>query len=210
MRLGIFGGTFDPVHLAHLIVAQEAIRIVKLDRILFIPASVPPHKTYPGMAPARMRYEMAELAIEGDHNFSLSDIELRREEPSYTLKTLQELHQSFPPETDFFLLIGEDNVRELPTWYHWEEIFTLCTMLVVSRPGVVDRPGGAMEEGKQWLEGVDPKLIGRMQFLTTPLISISSTEIRRRVASGESIRYLVPGRVERYIIEHGLYRRTES
>jgi nicotinate-nucleotide adenylyltransferase len=210
MRLGIFGGTFDPIHLAHLIVAQEALRLVELDRILFIPASVPPHKTYAGMAPAVMRYEMVQLAIEGNPGFVVSDIELRRDGPSYTLETLRELRRSLCREGDFFFLIGEDNVRELSTWHQPEEILRLCTMVVVSRPGVVEEKGRG-REGKrgEWLAGVDPELINRMRFITTPLIDISSTEIRRRVAAGEPIRYFVPERVEKYILEHGLYRAHE-
>lgn len=204
MRLGIFGGTFDPIHLAHLIIAQEVIRIVRLDRILFIPASVPPHKAYAGMAPAAMRYEMVRLAIEGNPDFTLSDSELRRDGPSYTVETLQELRRSFPSEVTFFLLIGEDNVQELPTWYHPEEIFDFCTMLVVSRSLMADRSGGVVD-GRY--KGGDPEFIERVQFVRTPLIDISSTEIRRRVASGEPIRYLVPESVERYIMGHGLYKR---
>lgn len=223
-RLCILGGTFDPIHLAHLVAAQEAMRLAGLDRVIFVPAAIPPHKAYPDMAPAAVRCEMVEMAIRGNPAFDLSDIELGRESPSYTVDTLCEFRNSVYPDAEILLLIGEDNVRELPAWHRPEDIMRLCSILVASRPfgrpepkerqGGQDGPrtmgaGGPTPSGcsdRRWLIGVDPDLVSRMTFLRTPLMEISSTDIRRRVALGRSIRYLVPEEVERYIHGKGLYR----
>lgn len=223
-RLCMLGGTFDPIHIAHLVAAQEAMRLAGLDRVVFVPAAIPPHKAYPDMAPAAMRCEMVEIAIRGNPAFDLSDIELGRESPSYTVDTLREFRNSLYPDAEILLLIGEDNVRELPAWHRPKDIMELCRILVASRPfgrpelaQVPDREDGAsmVEAGCQapsgcsdsrWVERVDPGLVSRMTFLRTPLVEISSTDIRRRVALGRSIRYLVPEKVERYIHERGLYR----
>jgi nicotinate-nucleotide adenylyltransferase len=184
---------FDPVHNGHLIAAEAAREACGLSRVMFIPASDPPHKRYAGLAPAGARAEMVRLAIQDHPCFDLSPIELRRAGPSYTADTLSELRQTLGEEVALFLIIGADNVTEIGAWHRPDRILSLATVVVVRRPGATP-------------DRADPALRRGMRFVETPLIEISSTDIRRRVREGRSIRYLVPREVENYIHEHGLYR----
>lgn len=192
-RVGLLGGVFDPVHNGHLIAAEAAREACGLNRVMFIPASDPPHKRYAGMASAQARAEMVRLSIQDHPCFDLSPIELRRPGPSYTADTLSELRQALGEGVSLFLIIGADNVTEIGAWHRPDRILSLATVVVVRRPGAAP-------------DRADPALTRGMQFVETPLIEISSTDIRRRVREGRSIRYLVPREVENYIYEHGLYR----
>lgn len=192
-RVGLLGGVFDPVHNGHLIAAEAAREACGLRRVMFIPASDPPHKRYTGLAPAQARAEMVRLAIQDHPCFELSPLELRRAGRSYTVDTLSELRQALGEQVGLFLIIGADNVTEIPTWHRPDRILELATVVVVRRPGATP-------------DRADPALTRRMHFVETPFIEISSTDIRRRVREGRSIRYLVPREVENYIYEHGLYR----
>ena len=185
MKLGFYGGTFDPIHHGHLIMAREAVETLGLDRLYFIPNAVSPHKTSSLPAPAQARAEMIHAAIADEPRFDIDDLELSREGISYTIDTLLELRERFGPGAKFFYLIGEDNVASLGSWRRGDELHHLATFVVLCRSAH-----------------------------TTPLpyqtlqrrIDISATEIRKRVANGHSIRYLVPDKVHDYIIQNALYR----
>ena len=184
MRIGIFGGSFDPIHHGHLILARAAREELGLDRIVFVPANMSPHKTDTRPATAEDRWNMVDLAIKGEDGFTASDVELRRPAPSYTVDTLQEFKARFAGD-EFTLLIGADNVATFDTWREPDEIRRLA------RIAVLDRAGSAA--GHDW------PVVHR-------LIDISSTDIRTRAADGRSIRYLTPDAVCDYIHSHRLYR----
>ena len=184
MRLGIFGGSFDPIHHGHLILARAALEELGLDRILFIPANLSPHKTETRPATAQDRLAILQLAIKDEPGFATCDIELHRPPPSYTVETLREL-QGLHPEDEFTLLIGADNVAKFETWREPDEIRRLAKI------AVLDRANHAAPH--------DWPVVRR-------LVDISSTDIRARVAAGHSIRYLTPDPVCDYIAGQGLYR----
>lgn len=191
LRLGIFGGTFDPIHLGHLILAELARYLLRLDRVLFVPARIPPHK---GSTPtdAEHRIRMTRLATEGNAHFAVSDIELGREGPSYTVDTLRALRE-LEPDTEHYLLMGADSARDLESWKDHDVLLEDSTVVVLGRPGVeaVDLP---------------PEVGRRTTVLSTPRFDISSSQIRGLVREGGPIRYLVTDPVESYIRSEGLYR----
>jgi nicotinate-nucleotide adenylyltransferase len=189
VRLGVFGGTFDPPHVGHLIVAQDACTALGLDRVLFVAAAVPPHKQDRATTPAPLRLAMLHAAIDGDERFEACDRELRRAGPSYTVETLRELRRD-RPGAEIFLLLGADQVRELHLWREPAAIAALATIVELSRAGVDAAPPGIG--------------IACRRLDVTP-VGISSTEIRRRVRAGEPIRYLVPPAVESIIRRERLY-----
>ena len=200
MRIGVFGGTFDPVHLAHLILAEQCREQAALDQILFIPAARPPHKQDQDIASFDRRVEMLALALAGNPAFRVDELEKNRAGPSYTVDTLTEL-KSRQPEAQLFLIVGSDTLHELATWRQPERILELAKLLVVTRPGF---PMLDCEPLRQALNLSRPI---EVQPILSPLIDIASREIRRRVATGQSIRYLVPRSVEMYIKEKGLYEK---
>ena len=187
MKIGIFGGTFNPIHLGHLLLAETARESLPLDRVLFIPTRQPPHKSARGLLPGSLRLKLIQLAIRDHPAFVASDIELQREGTSYSIDTVKLLRRRLPT-AKLFLLIGEDmrSVR----WLAWEELKRLCTVVVAHRPG---SPPSRREAGLTWL--------------AMPQVDIASAEIRRRLKTGRSIRYLVPAPVERYLQQHQVYRR---
>ncbi|HEX7091769.1 MAG TPA: nicotinate-nucleotide adenylyltransferase [Longimicrobiales bacterium] len=189
MRLGVFGGTFDPPHIGHLIVAQDAWAALGLDRVLFVPAAEPPHKRGRVRAPAALRLAMVEAACAGDARFEASDLEIRRGGTSYTVDTLRALKER-DPEGALFFLLGADQFRDIHTWRSPLELARLAELVVLSRPGWPD---------------VEPGIELPYRRLDVTCVDVSATEIRRRVAAGEPIRYLVPAGVEAIIRAHGLY-----
>ncbi len=189
MRLGIFGGTFDPPHLGHLVVAQDACSALGLDRVLFMVAAAPPHKHGRAFAPAPLRLEMLRAALAGDDRFLPSDLELRRTGRSYTVDTLRQLRAD-EPDAQLFLLIGADQAREFRTWREPDEIARLAAVVALSR------------EGDPGANPAEPAL----RTLAVTRLDISATDIRRRVAAGEPIRYLVPEAVAAIIRREHLYR----
>ncbi|MDB5346413.1 MAG: nadD [Schlesneria sp.] len=206
MRIGIFGGTFDPIHLGHLVLAEQCREQCRLDEVWFVPAALPPHKLDATISSAKARSEMIEFAIAGNPAFKLSNIELDRTGPSYTVTTLEELTAS-DPSRELFLLIGADSVRDLPTWREPKRILELATVVAVNR----GRAAMAQAETVQILtEQLGCDASGRIQFVEMPGIDTSATDIRNRVAKGLSVRYLVPRAVEMYLRENSLYRRSES
>jgi nicotinate-nucleotide adenylyltransferase len=183
-KIGIYGGTFDPVHNAHLILARDTAEQLQLEQVLFIPAAVNPHKQEQHSTPGELRLEMLRAAAAGDELLHVSDIELRRPPPSYTIDTVEEIRRT-SPDAELFYLIGADNLRKLHTWRRFDELRQLVQFVVLARGS--ERPT------------TDFPTIQRQ-------ISISATEIRNRVATGRSIRYLVPPAVEEIIRREQLYQ----
>jgi nicotinate-nucleotide adenylyltransferase len=185
-RLGLYGGSFDPVHTGHLILAREAMEQLSLDYVIFIPALLSPHKEGSPPISAQDRWDMVTAAIHGENNFLADDMEILREGVSYTIDTVRSYHQKFP-DTRIFYLIGGDNVPDLHTWREIESLQELVTFVILQR-------GNACEIPENF------ELVSRT-------INISSTEVRNRVASGQSIRYLVPEMVQEIILSRQLYVR---
>ena len=192
MRLGILGGTFDPVHLGHLILAQYALEQLRLDRVVFLPAGSPWRKATREVAPAEHRLAMTRLAIEDNPAFHLDVSEIERVGPTYTAETLETLRATLSGEAQLFFLLGADALADMPHWHEPERIVAAATLAVAPRAGTpFDLP---------------PWAVGRSVEVAMPYVGISSTEIRDRVRAGLSIRYLVPATVAAYIAAQGLYR----
>lgn len=194
-RIGIFGGTFDPVHIAHLAIAEWIREDLRLDKVVFVPNRLPPHKTTLTISTPESRLEMLKLATTGNPDFAISTIEFNREGPSYTVDTLRSFRQA--PEyadADLFLIIGADNLVEFEQWRNADEIQNLCVLVVYPRYGVhVEKSLSNYSE--------------RAIILKAPLLDLASTEIRRRLAAGHSIRYLVPQEVYEYIERNDVYKK---
>jgi nicotinate-nucleotide adenylyltransferase len=197
LRLGILGGTFNPLHLGHLICAQEAHLQLPLDRVILIPAAQSPHKPFDEDDPgAEHRLALCRLAVANDERFEVSSMEVDRPGPSYTVDTLRELHFR-EPDSELYLIVGGDVAAGLPTWREPEQVLSLAQLAVATRRGTPRRSiDGALKD----VSGGE-----RAAFFEMPTIEISSTDIRRRVQSREPIRYLVPEAVANYIDEHRLY-----
>lgn len=200
-KVGLLGGSFDPVHVGHLVVAEQAREQLGLERVVFVPGLRPPHKLGKTLAPAEHRLRMVELAIAGHPSFEATDVELNRDGPSYSIVTVEQLKAGHA-DWDIHFLIGADTLPELPTWYHVAELADLCKFAVFARPG-------ESLENTAPLRGAlrDDQIAAiRGRCFPIPLIGVSSTDVRRRVREGRSIRYLVPEPVRAYIDEHRLYR----
>ncbi|MGZ4177278.1 MAG: nicotinate-nucleotide adenylyltransferase [Solirubrobacteraceae bacterium] len=197
MRIGILGGTFNPPHLGHLVAAQEAHRELGLDRVLLVPAGTPPHKPVDDEPGAQHRLELCRLAISDDERFAVSDLELRRDGPSYTVDTLKVLSTRAPSD-ELFLILGGDIAAGLPKWHEPERVLELATVAIAKRRGTAK---STVDEALAQLRGGE-----RARFFQMPRIGISSTMVRRRVRAGQPIRYFVPDAVMHYIETHGLYR----
>ncbi len=196
MRLGILGGTFDPIHVGHLLIAEVARHALALDRVLFIPAGDPPHKA-DGITGAEHRYAMTLLATACHEAFHVSRRELERAGPSYTLITIRKVRSELLETDELFFIVGADAILEIRTWHQWEELLRSCPFAAVARPGF----------DSQSIRAVLPAdLVSRVQLIPGPGLAVSSTEVRARVARGEPIRYLVPDGVENYIRKQGLYK----
>lgn len=196
MRLGLFGGTFDPIHLGHLILAEQCREACGLDRVWFVVAGAPPHKQG-DRTPAAHRLEMARIATAGHPAFEVCELETTRPGPHYSIETLRAIHRE-RPDDELFFLIGADSLEDLPTWRDPAGIARLATIVVVNRPGIAERPSGALPD---FGPGTRP-----LQAVSVPPIGIASNDLRRRLTAGKSIRYLVPRGVEAYIDAQKLYR----
>jgi nicotinate-nucleotide adenylyltransferase len=199
-RIGVLGGTFDPVHNGHLHIADTLRTALGLDRVLWVPAGRPPHKTDQIVSSDRDRLAMLELALAGSATDGISTIDIDRFGPSYTADTLEILAGHFPSARLFFMM-GEDSLRDLPTWHHPERILRVAELAVAGRPGV--------ETDLESLELQVPEVAKRVHVVPTEEVAISSSDIRRRVSQNHSMRGLVPATVEAYIRDHGLYARHD-
>jgi nicotinate-nucleotide adenylyltransferase len=187
VRLGVFGGTFDPIHLGHLRAAENAREALALDAVAFVPAARSPFKGAP-VSSGWDRYAMVALATTGHPAFEPSERELVREGPSYTVDTVRSLRRD-RPQDELFLIVGSDTVRELPSWRESAELVAECSVVAVSRPGE-ERP--ALPAGVTWVDG--------------PGLAVSATDVRQRVREGRSVRFLVPDAVADYVVKRRLYR----
>ncbi len=213
MKIGIFGGTFNPVHFAHLRIAEEVRERCALDRILFMPAKLPPHKELDERVPFAHRLAMVEAATAENEAFAVSDLEARREGKSYSVHTLEILRRE-NPEDEFYFLMGMDSFAEIASWKEYERLFTLAHIVVISRPGA---PGGdplsllPVAIADEFCYDYAAKKLNHKSgfsviFTEETYLDISSTKIRGLVGDGRSFRYLTPGVVERYIYRHTLYQ----
>ncbi|MBN2491767.1 MAG: nicotinate-nucleotide adenylyltransferase [Planctomycetes bacterium] len=205
-RVGILGGTFDPVHIGHLIVAREMVEALSLTEVLFLPAREPPHKAPSGLTPAEHRLAMLRLAIASEPLFALDERELRRGGKSYTFDTLRSLREERGPRTELFFLIGADTLPELKTWRRAPELFGLAHFATAVRPGCL------LSRLEELRDALPPEAIADLEahcIPTTP-IGVSSTTIRANILQGRSIRHMVPREVETYIRARGLYRAAPS
>lgn len=204
MRTGFLGGSFDPIHMAHLMIAEACLDLAKLDHVRFVVAASPPHKQDRVLAPEKHRLAMARLAIEGNPRLLVDDREMRRSGPSWTIDTIREVLAENQGTERIAWIIGADSLPELTLWRDIEELLELVDFVTAVRPGT---------DVQAALESLRPKLGGeRVKRLADgvilmPRMEISSTDIRARVAAGRSIRYLVPDAVADYIADHGLYKR---
>jgi nicotinate-nucleotide adenylyltransferase len=196
--VGVMGGTFDPIHVGHLAIAEEAREALGLDTVLFVPAAQPPHKPRGSVTAVEHRVAMAELAIEDNPRFELSRIELERTGPSYTVDTVEELARR-DPAGELYLIMSAETFVQLPSWHEPERLFEAARIAVVPREGYA-APDPA------WLAEAFPGRERRVTYLEGPRLGLSSTALRARVATGRSIRYLVPDAVAAYIADHDLYR----
>jgi nicotinate-nucleotide adenylyltransferase len=197
-RVGMLGGSFDPIHIGHLHIAGQARQRLGLDRVVFVPAGQPPHKLGYGLTAPEHRYEMVCLAVAGQPQFSVSRIDLDRPGPCYSVDTVRLLQERWERETRIYFLIGADSLADLPTWYRPRQLLELCQVVAVRRPGYhVD------------LATLERRFAGAPLIIlldSVPLVDVSSTQIRQRVAEGRSVEGLVPPAVAAYITAQGLYQ----
>jgi len=220
MKIGLLGGTFNPIHNCHLLIAEETQKRLSLDRVIFIPSHSPPHKIHHDVIEARHRYEMVRLAIQSHAAFEVSDLELKRPGPSYSVETVQSVRSLLGKRTELFFIIGLDAFLLIGSWKATGTLLTLCNFVVISRTGsrfwdltrlpwcqAVDRrilsrlDQGELEQGNGTLSSGST-----MHLLRLPPCEISSTEIVERLKTGDNVKNLLPASVESYIMSHRLYR----
>ncbi len=199
-KIGIMGGTFNPIHIGHLIVADDARQKCGLDRVLFVPSGLPPHKPNSEVISSEHRYEMVKLAVASNPNFEASRIEIDMDGYSYTVNTLLELKERYGQEASYYFIIGADVIPELVTWKEYEKVFQLCEFIAVLRPGFSE------PDFNSDIKQLKTQLGLKIHPLRSRLIDISSTDIRECCNHGRGISYLVPDDVEKYIFDKGLYK----
>ncbi|MCX5845523.1 MAG: nicotinate-nucleotide adenylyltransferase [Deltaproteobacteria bacterium] len=216
MKWGLLGGTFDPIHTGHLRCAEEVLEIFDLNRIIVVPASKPPHKIDAAITSFHHREQMIMQAIEGNHVFSFSDVEKRREDTSYSVETVEYILKKYMENLKLYFILGQDAFHAIQTWKDWQRLLLLCNFVVMTRPGYEDRG----------LEGILPAdFASRFTYDDTlkgfrgptghiiffrgvTFLDISSSDIRQRVREGKSIKYLVPETVRHYIVKNSLYKNS--
>ncbi len=201
-RVLLYGGSFDPVHHGHLIVARDVVEHLGAARTILIPSASPPHKQDRQLAPAADRVEMCRLSVAGDPQFEVSDWEVGQPGPNYTLNTVAHFRAELGPAAELFWLIGMDTLPELETWYHARELVDLCTVVTAARPGFA--PPDQARLTRSFSTGQVERLLGHV--IPSPEIQIAARDIRARVAAGRSVRYLTPEPVRNHIQGRGLYR----
>ena len=194
MRIGIMGGTFNPIHYGHLVTAEVVRDRFKLDKVIFVPSHRTPYKGRKDLASSSHRYKMVKLAVENNGHFSVSDIEIKRGGKSYTRDTMKKFKKKFGKEAKLFFITGADAIAQMPRWKRAKELPTLCEFIAVSRPGFK-------------LKRLPVKYQRHTHLIEVPALAISSTDIRKRLKEGRTIKYLLPEKVERYIYQHRLYLR---
>lgn len=195
MKIGIFGGTFDPPHQAHLKLAEAALRELGLDEVLFIPAHRNPHKTRGSVASARHRLEMVKLLIEENPQMAVSDLEVSRGGPSYAVETVRELQMARP--ADYWFLMGADAARDVATWKNAERLLQMCRLGIAIRPPMTE--GGLLAR-------LSEAVRGRVDLIRMPPMDLSASDLRNRLAAGQPVRPWIPSNVLDYIELHGLYK----
>lgn len=196
LRVAVMGGTFDPIHHGHLFAAEEVAARFGLPQVLFMPCRQPPHKDPAEVSPPDVRYEMTALAVADNPRFCASRLELQREGPSYTIDTLRALRRQMGPALEIFFITGADAVLEIMTWREAEAVLAECRLVAIHRPGY---------DLARIEQVLGPERAAKIEPLALRTLDISSTDIRRRVAEGRSVRYLVPEAVREYIEARGLY-----
>ena len=202
-KYGIMGGTFDPIHYGHLVIANEVLSLFELDKIIFIPTGTPPHKVVKGLTSSYHRYMMTQFATMTNPDFDVSDIETTKSTVSYTIDTIRKLI-SGNEEDQFYFITGTDAVLELPAWKNTSEILSMCTFIAVNRPGYV------VEGLDKKIKAITDKYGGEIFITKAPQLHISSTDIRNRIAGKKPVKYLLPETVEQYILKNGLYKEKKS
>ena len=200
-RVGILGGSFDPPHAGHLMIAREAMKRVGLDRVLFIPAGEQWLKEGQVVAPATHRLAMAHLLVGSTPHFSVSDMEITRPGPTYTVDTLRALRETSPPDTEYFFILGEDSVADLPRWHNPQELVTLCRFIAMPRAGAEGRPD--LTAAYDAIPGLREKVT---VLDDAPRLDVSSSSVRSMVKAGEDLSGLVPDNIVKYFTAHQLYR----
>lgn len=197
-RIGIIGGTFNPIHMGHLMIAEMAQEAFDLNRVIFVPAKLPPHKSM-DVLDATYRYEMTKAAVLDNPNFTISDVEMKREGPSYTIDTIKYFMDLYGTSREYYFIAGTDTIHELPTWHYIDELLDICHFIGAVRPdgskdiqGVIDQFG---EKGK------------KIHLLEVPEMKLSATDLRDRLRSGKSTRYMIPKSVYQYIMQKGIYQK---
>ena len=213
MKLGLFGGTFNPIHCGHILAAEQIIERIGLDRICFIPSNIPPHKEENELAEANQRLEMAELAISGNEKFCISDYEILKNERCYTIDTLKHFNEIFPDD-ELYFIVGHDIFNPIETWKDYKELFDLSNFIVISRPGFSDNdnelPLAIKDDFRYYKKGYEIQFYKHKSsnlLIKTRIkgLEVSSSEIRELVKSNKSIKELVPLPVQRYILNNNLY-----
>ncbi len=217
-RIGLFGGTFDPIHFGHLRAAEEIKHILNLDKILFIPSATPPHKKNSHITLAKDRLEMIRLAIDGNKYFEISNFELESTSPSYTIITLEHFKNN-EPDSEFYFIVGNELFNEIETWRDYKRLFELSNFAVITRPGFSELDSSriplALKDNFRYHNTIENVISfsnnkKEIVFIEIKGIEISSTDIRGFVNSEQSIKYLVPDKVENYIRSQKLYAREAS
>ncbi len=193
MKIGVMGGTFNPIHLAHLISAEQIRQVLALDQVLFIPSARPPHKPPDGIVAPEHRYQMTKIAIADNPYFFVSRIEIDRQGPSYAIQTVRDLQNYYSSDCELTWIIGTDSLIEFKIWKDYDQLLNMCQFIAITRP-------------KYPLSAVPPDIIKRVKTIQIPLMQIAATDIRHYIRSNRSIRYLVPSAVAEYIHQHQLYR----
>ena len=212
MRLGILGGTFNPIHFGHLRVAEEILEEMNLDKVFIMPGGHPPHKDRKDIAPFSDRLEMARIGAGDSANLEVIDIEGKRKGPSYSIETLLEIHEQYNGDLDLFFILGSDAFKEIKTWKEYEKLFDLTNFIVIKRPGISSSDIISFIESLNLnfkKSGTKDKFTGPtgkyIFFKNVTMLDISSTKIRKAIITGKSVSYLIPERVKMYIEEKGLY-----
>ncbi len=199
LNIGLMGGTFDPIHMGHLVTAEEARQQFDLDYVIFVPTGIPPHKEKEAVSLPEHRYLMTSLAVMSNPSFFVSRIEIDQKTPTYTIDTVRHFSFGNDPGPDVFFITGADAILEIFTWKDYEELLELCTFIAVSRPGY------SLDHFHETLDRSCPDLKQKVHLLEIPALAVSSTFIRERVALSKTIKYLTPEPVEQFIKKHGLY-----